>query len=105
MSAIVFARFHLRPGADRVELGTRALDFCRFQRSLPGRLNSRYYWSDTNTVVVLTEVEAPSFVFGEGPNEAGARVQFALSDVADRTDFEVWMGAREGTDANRLSGR
>jgi hypothetical protein len=105
VSAIVFSRFHLHPGADRIEFANRVLENCRFQRSLPGRLNSRYYWADTNTIVMLTEVESPSDVFAQGPNEAGARTMFALSDVANRTGFEVWMGAREGTEANRMAGR
>jgi hypothetical protein len=95
MSAIVLTRFHLRPGSDRATLRERAIDFCRLQASLPGRLDARYYWSNKDTVVVLTEVAAPDVLPGEDAFLAAARAGGAISDVAFQTDFEVWEEARQ----------
>ena len=59
MSAVVYSRWELRPGADRVAMGNTALELCRFNRSLEGSLSSRYFWPDANAVVILHEVDNP----------------------------------------------
>lgn len=104
MSAVVYSRWELRPGADRVALGNTALELCRFNRSLEGSLSSRYFWPDANAVVILHEVDNPRVVF-PGPSADGARIAFNMSDLANRTAFEIWSGAGQGTETNRLAGR
>ena len=77
----------------------------RCKRSREGTLNSRYFWPDANTVVIVGEIDHPRRVYGGEPSADGARIQFSLADLADRTAFEIWSGAREGTDQNQLAGR
>lgn len=105
MSAVVYSKWKLRPGGDRVALGTKALEMTRYQRSQEGCVSSRYFWADANSVVLLTELDAPSRVFSGGPTADGSRIAFDFADLADREAWEVWMGAREGTATNKMAGR
>ena len=104
MSAIAYSRWERRPGADRIAMGNTALELCRYQKSLEGSLGSRYFWLDPNTVVVLHEVENPRVAFSPLTPD-GARIGFDMSDLANRTAFEIWGGAGQGTETNRLAGR
>lgn len=105
MAAVVYSRWQLKQGADRKKLGDLALEMCRASRANEGVRNARYYWSDANTVTVLTDFEHPRFIFSGEPTAEGAKRAFALADIADRTAWEVWQDARAGTDAYDISRR
>jgi hypothetical protein len=97
--AIVYSRWQLKPGADRKALGDLALEMCRAAKGNEGVRSARYFWADSNTVTTLTDYEAPRYIFAGTPTPEGTKRGFALSDIANRIDWEVWQDARAGTDA------
>ncbi|MFN0096654.1 MAG: hypothetical protein ACKVVT_18000 [Dehalococcoidia bacterium] len=68
-------------------------------------MSARYFWPDSNTVVLVREVDDAQRVYGGERSSDGARLGYAMSDLADRVAFEVWFGAREGTESHTLAGR
>ena len=99
MAAIVYQRWQLKQGGDRKKLGDLTMEMCRASRANEGVRNARYYWADANTVTVLVDYEHPQVIFSGAPTADGTRRGFAISDLADRTAWEVWQDARAGTDA------
>ena len=98
MSAIMFQRYRLRPGADRAELGNALLDVCRYYRSLEGCLSARYFWADWNHAAVLSEYDAIGRPYSYAPTADGARLGIRVADLADIDSTELLTGAREGTE-------
>ena len=64
-----------------------------------GVKNARYYWADSNSVITLVDYELARHVFAAPNTPEGTKRAFAIADLADRTAWEVWANAREGTDA------
>ncbi|MGD9933256.1 MAG: hypothetical protein AB7T37_06010 [Dehalococcoidia bacterium] len=99
MSAIMFQRYSLRPGADRAELGQALLDSCRYIRSLEGCLSARYFWADWNHAAVLSEYDAIGRPYSYAPTPDGARLGIRMADLANLDSTELMSGAREGNEA------
>lgn len=99
----VYSRWQLKPGADRAKLGDLVLDACRMTRANEGVRNARYYWASANTVIWLADYEHSRFVYATPATPEGTKLNFAISDLADMTAWELWADARAGTEAYETS--
>lgn len=91
-----------RDGADREELGKSAFALTQALRA-GGAASSRFYWVNSDTVVVQTDV-------GESISQApssgdAARALFALGDLARPTSRELWLDPGSGEATYRKAGR
>ncbi len=102
--AIRATHWERRDGADREALGNAAYDFCRASRAVQGMNNSRFYWTNTDTVVILGDAESPEVFERPGTPELGKAV-FALADLAHQIRDERWVEPRSGQEAYRQAGR
>jgi hypothetical protein len=93
-----------RDNADREALGNSAYDFCRSARGVEGIRNCRFYWSNADTIVILSDAESPDVFDRPGTPEVG-KAAFALADLARTVRDERWIEPREGVEAYRRAGR
>ncbi len=66
--------------------------------------NCRFYWTNTDTVVILRDAESPEVFDRPGTPELGKAV-FALADLAHQIRDERWVEPRSGQEAYRQAGR
>lgn len=98
--AIQYSRWERRDGADRDALGKAALAACRAARTDDSR--TRFYWASMDEIVFLTEApELRDFFAGTTPELASAL--FAFSDLARRTDYQLWSDAGRGEQTYRAA--
>ena len=64
----------------------------------------RFYWTNTDTVVILGDAESPDVFDRPGTPELGKAV-FALGDLARQIRDERWAEPRSGQEAYRQAGR
>ena len=93
-----------RDASDREAFGNAAYDFCRASRAVQGMNNCRFYWINTDTLVILAEAESPEVFDPPGGPEHGKAV-FALGDLAHQIRDERWVEPRSGQEAYRQAGR
>ena len=102
--AIRATHWRRRDGADREAFGSAAYDFCRASRTVQGMNNSRFYWTDTDTLVILGDAESAEVFDRPGTPEIGKAV-FVLADLAQQIRDERWVDPRSGQEAYRQAGR
>lgn len=90
---IGISRWERRDGADRDQLGKAALGFCRAMRGSDGVQNARFYWTNPDTVVVLTEADTSEILYRQASPEV-TRATFVLADLARQTATETLFDAR-----------
>lgn len=93
-----------RDGADRNAFAQAALELCRATRAAPGVEDSRFYWTDPDTVVIQTTAKSAE-VFGSPPNGKVAASFFGLADLARQMRNEQWTEPRMGQAAYEQAGR
>ena len=93
-----------RDGGDRNAFGNAAYDFCRALRGVQGIRHCRFYWSNTDTVVILGDAESPEVFDRPGTPEVGKAV-FALADLGHQIRDERWAEPRAGQEAYSQAGR
>lgn len=98
-----------QPGADRVELGQAALDWCRAVRNADGA-RARFYWIGPNAVGFIVEAETSdglTAALGESSKPVPEIMQaaFRLADLADPRPAERWIDPHSGDEAYRMAGR
>ncbi len=93
-----------RDGADREAVGNAAYVFCRASRAVQGMNSCRFYWSNTEPVVILGDAESPEVFDRPGTPELGKAV-FILGDLARQIRDERWAEPRSGQEAYRQAGR
>ncbi len=101
---IVITTFDRRDATDRKDLAMAALALTRAQRAGAGEncRSSRFYWEDTNSVVIITDwVEMPS---GMAPPEV-LKAGYTLGDLARMTSQRRLTEAGFGEETYRAAGR
>lgn len=98
--AIQYSRWERRDNAGRDALGHAALALCRAIRSDTSR--ARFYWASADEIVILAEAPETRDFFAD-PTPQGASAAFALSDLAHRTDYQLWAEAGRGEQTYRLA--
>jgi len=79
------------------------LNMCRAYRAREGIRSARFYWHQTEIVVLLVEGDLNGFT---APADANyARVAFELADLARRTMYMRLTDPREGQETYHLAGR
>lgn len=102
--AILISRYERRDGADRDAMAGAALDVCRANRAAQGMRSARFYWTNTDTIVLMLDAESQE-VFDRPGSSDQLRTAFALADLARNTGLERWADARDGEQAYRGAGR
>ncbi len=93
-----------RDGTDREAFGNAAYNLCRTSRAVQGMNNCRFYWINTDTLVILGDAESPEVFDRPGTPEL-LKAAFALADLAHQIRDERWVDPRSGQEAYRQAGR
>lgn len=93
-----------RDHADRAEFGEAAYGLCRALRGTVGIQNSRFYWVNTDRIVILTEADTMTDL-DRPPRPEAASALFHLADLARFTGEERWYDPAVGEDTYRMAGR
>jgi hypothetical protein len=102
--AIIVNHWSRRDGASMEKLGQAAYELCRTSRAAQGLRSSRFYWVNSDTIVIQSE--ADSFeALDRPPTPELAKAVFALSDLARADATERWMDPRDATETYRRAGR
>jgi hypothetical protein len=100
---VSYSRWDRRDAADRNAMGAAALDLCRAMRAMDGVDDARFYWSGTDSLVLLTHGGAGTLSGPPSPQAAAAN--FALADLAHQTAAETWFDPSQGMEMyNRATG-
>lgn len=102
--AILISRYERRDGADRETMARGALDVCRANRAVQGMRSARFYWINTDTIVLMLDADSQE-VFDRPGSSDQLRTAFALADLARNVGAERWADARDGEQAYRGAGR
>jgi hypothetical protein len=101
--AAALTRWERRDGADREQLATTAINYCRAVRA-QGAKACRFFWASPDAIVVLTEADSQHF-FDDAPKSETAQALFALADLARTDGPERWIDPRDGEATYRTAGR
>jgi hypothetical protein len=93
-----------RDAAPRIEFGEAAYGLCRALRGSDGIRNSRFYWVNTDRIVIVSEADSIG-EFDRPPNSETASALFRLADLARFADEERWFDPAVGEDTYRMAGR
>jgi hypothetical protein len=102
--AITISRWTRRDNASIAALGDAAYQLCRATRTNAEIRSSRFYWVNSDTVVIQSEADSFEAFERRGSPEEGKAV-FALIDLARPAGTERWMEPRAAEEAYRLAGR
>ncbi len=102
--AITVNNFQRREGKDPETLGAAAYDYCRAALTNPGTQSCRYYWVNSDLIVIQSEAESFE-VFDRPPTPEAAKASFALQDLARIAQTERWQEPRAPEEGYRLGGR
>ncbi|MDX1658937.1 MAG: hypothetical protein R3343_08970 [Nitriliruptorales bacterium] len=92
-----------RDEADRNEFGTAAYELCRAQKIIDGVEDSRFYWRNTDSLVI--QVQTSKNVDWSTPDPKVAASLFRLGDLGRQTHQETWMDPSLGVESYRVAGR
>ena len=95
-----------RDNGDRETMGNTAVELCRIVRKRDGITSSRFYWSGSENIVVLTEGETAAL---DAPQQGAPadylRLAFVLADNA-RLTLSMRLGEpRQALETYRQAGR
>ncbi len=91
---VSYSRWDRRDAADRNAMGAAALDLCRAMRAMDGVADSRFYWTGTDSLVLLTHANGGTLA--SPPSAQAAAANFALGDLARQTSAETWLDPSQG---------
>jgi hypothetical protein len=93
-----------RDSTDRNDFANAALGVCRAMRQREGINDCRFFWRDSDTIMILTEA-ASKEAYDRRPGTEAFVAMFALSDAARRTASDDFLSPTEGMNAYRDAGR
>ena len=102
--AIIVNHWQRRDNTGIEPFGNAAYEVCRAERGVEGVRNSRFYWVNSDTIVMQTEAESFEVLDRPGTPELGKAI-FALTDVARPLGTERWQDPRAATELYRRAGR
>ena len=102
--AIIVDHYERREGQDIEAFGNAAYEFCRAARTEPGTRGCRFYWVNTDVIVIQSDAESFE-AFDRPPTPEAAKAAFALTDVARNVRTERWAEPRAAEQNYRLAGR
>ena len=102
--AIIVNHWQRRERTTIEEFGNAAYEFCRAQRGVEGIGSSRFYWVNSDTLVIQSQAESFEAFDRTGTPELG-KANFALSDIARPASTERWQEPRAATELYRRAGR
>ncbi len=102
--AIIVNHWQRRDSAGIEEFGNAAYEVCRAERAIEGVSSSRFYWLNSDTIVIQDEAESFEVFDRPGTPELGKAI-FAFSDIARPLSTERWQEPRAGTEIYRRAGR
>jgi hypothetical protein len=102
--AIIVNHWQRRDRTTIEEFGNAAYELCRAERGVQGISSSRFYWVNSDTVVIQSQAESFEVLDRTGTPEVGKAV-FALSDIAHPVSTERWQEPRAATELYRSAGR
>ncbi len=102
--AIIVNKWQRRDSTGIEALGNAAYEVCRAERGVEGVRNSRFYWVNSDTIVIQTEAESFEALDRPSTPEVGKAI-FALTDVARPLGTERWQEPRAATELYRRAGR
>lgn len=93
-----------RDSTDRNAFGNAALGVCRAMRKRDGINDCRFFWQNSDTIMILTEAESKE-AFDRRPGADVLQAMFAMSDAARPTGSGEFMSPSDGMRAYREAGR
>jgi hypothetical protein len=102
--AIIVNHWQRRDGTGIEAFGNAAYELCRAERGVEGIASSKFYWVNSDTIVIQSEAESFEVFDRAGTPEQGKAI-FALSDIARPASTERWQGPRGATELYRRAGR
>ena len=102
--AIIVNHWQRRDGNGIEDFGNAAYEVCRAERGVEGVSSSRFYWLNSDTLVIQSQAESFEVFDRAGTPELGKAI-FALSDVARPASTERWQEPKAATEAYRRAGR
>ena len=102
--AIIVNYWQRRDGTTIEALGNAAYEMCRAERGVEGIGSSKFYWVNSDTIVIQSQAESFEAFDRTGTPELG-KANFALSDIARPASTERWQEPRAATELYRRAGR
>lgn len=93
-----------RDAADRDAFASAALGVCRATRKQDGINDCRFFWRDSDTIMILTDAESKE-AFDRRPGPEVFAAIFALSDAARAAGSDEFISPGDGMRAYRDAGR
>ena len=102
--AIIVNHWQRRDATGIEAFGNAAYEVCRAERGVEGISGSRFYWLNSDTIVIQSQADSFEVFDRPGTPDLGKAI-FALSDIARAASTERWQEPRAATEAYRRAGR
>ncbi len=102
--AIIVNKWQRRDNTGIEAFGNAAYEACRAEKGVQGVRSSKFYWENSDTIVMQSEAESFEVFDRPGTPELGKAI-FALTDIARPVSTERWQEPRAATELYRRAGR